>query len=255
MTKLERSFDVEGAPEIDLSIPAGDIVLRERQGSTVEVVLSGSDRALEGIEIEQYGRSVVVRHRGSRKRLILRHTDVTVEMPPNGQARVKTASGDVKVSVPLAECDIRVAAGEVRVATVSGSCNVRSASGEVIIDHAGEVRVVAASGDIRIDGVATDVDASTASGSIAVGSFGENAVLKSASGDVTVDRFDGVDLNAKSLSGHIRIGIPAGLEIEANLQSMSGSVRNELSPAGASPRKRVHLYAKTLSGDITLRDA
>lgn len=253
MTKLERTFNVEGEPELEVVIAAGQVIVGESSNGTIGVTVSGSERALETIEIEQLGRSVVVRQRSSGRRMFSRSTDVTVEMPPGGEASIKSATGDVRVAVLLSELQVRVAAGDVRVATVAGTCMIKSASGSVSVDHVGEAQLASASGDIRVVRVDTDVTATTLSGDVFLGSFGKNAVLKTASGDIVAERLDGIELNAQSMSGTIRVGLPPGLDVEAYLQSLSGSIRNELVQGGERPGRHAHLHAKTVSGDIILR--
>ena len=253
MTKLERSFEIEGRADLEVVIAAGKVSVAEAAGGTVDVVVAGSDRALETIEIEQLGRTVVVRQRASGRLPFTPSTDVTVEMPAGGRVSIKTASGDVRVSVPLDELFVKVAASDVRVGIVHGSCTVKSASGGVALERAGDAQLASASGDIRVDRVDTDLAATTASGDITVGSFGRTAILKTASGEIVVDRFEAADLDTKSMSGSIRVGLPPGLEVDADLQSLSGSIRNELGEPSGPRFGRAHLRAKTLSGDIVLR--
>lgn len=255
MTKLERSFEVDSAVQVEVSIAAGQVTIGESDRGSVDVTVSGSDRALEQIEIEQVGGTVVVRERGSGRRLFSRSTDVTVQMPPNGQAFVKTAAGDVRIAVPLDELQVKVAAGDVRVGAATGLCNVKSASGSVVVERAREAYLSSASGDIRVGRIDSEITANTASGDVSLGSFGNTAALKTASGDIVVEQLSGVELNAKSMSGSIKVGLPPGLEVEAQLQSLSGSIRNELDEPSGGFGRHAYFYAKTVSGDIILRSA
>jgi DUF4097 and DUF4098 domain-containing protein YvlB len=257
MTKLERTFTIQGSPELEVSIAAGSVTVGESAGDSVMVSVSGSEAVLDTVEIEQLGRTVVVRQQTSGRRLFAfaRSIDVVVEMPAGGDAAIKTAAGDVRTSLVLTDLQVKVASGDVRVARVTGTCVVKSASGSVVVDHAGEAQLGSASGDIRVERVDSDLTASTASGDIAIGSFGKSATLKTASGDIVVDRLDGAELDVKSMSGNVRVGLPPGLQVEAKLQSLSGSIRNELDEPSGERGRHAYLRAKTVSGDIVLRSA
>jgi DUF4097 and DUF4098 domain-containing protein YvlB len=255
MTKLERSFRIEGSAELEVSIAAGQVIVGESTSGQVEVTVSGSERALELIEIEQLGRTVVVRQRGSGRRLFSRSTDVNVEMPSGGDVMIKTAAGDVRIAVPVDELQVKVAAGDVRVGSVARNCIVKSASGAVVVDHAGEADLSSASGAIKVGRVDGEVSATTASGDVSLGSFGKSALLKTASGDIVVEQLSGAELNIRSMSGTLKIGLPPGLEVDAQLQSLSGSIRNELGDSATPSGRRATLFAKTVSGDIVLRSA
>lgn len=253
--KLERTFQVEDRPEIDVAIPAGDIIVREGRPGQIDVVVSGSERGLESIEIDEAGGIVTVLSRGPNRRFLSRGVDVAIAMPSGGVAALKTSSGDVHVRVPVERLTVKLASGDVRAEHVEGTAEVKSASGDVTIGRAGEARVSTASGDIKIGRVAEDVTAHTASGNIAVAVFGREANLKSASGDLSVDRVDGIEVRAKTMAGTVTLGLPPGLEVDADLLSMSGTIRNEVTPSGVAPERSVRLNVKTLSGNVVLRSA
>ncbi len=253
MSRVEASFPVLDRPEVEVSIPSGNIEVAEGRGETIDVVASGRDRDLEDLEIEQLGSRVMVRLRSSGRRSFSRRIDVSVTMPPGGHGILKTAAGDVVVGAPMASVDVKVGAGDVRLSHVAGLAQVKSASGDVRIDSAGDAQVGVASGDIRITEVEKDVAAKTASGDIDIGSFGGDATLKSAAGDLTIGRVDGDSARATTMSGTVKFGLPPRLSLDVNLRAFSGSIRNELpEPAGNKVERHVELSAKTLSGDVIL---
>jgi len=255
MSKLEYSFEVHGRPEVEVSIPSGDVSVHEVEGEAIDVVVSGRERDLAEIEVDQIGNRVTIQWRSSGRRRFSRRADVSIGMPPRGHAMLKTASGDVKVEVPMASVDVRVASGDVRVGPVTGSVRVKSASGDVRVDSAGEAQISTASGDIRVESIEDDLTAKTASGNIHVGVVGGDVTMKSAAGDLTIGRVDGDSVTATTVSGNVRLGLPPGLKVEANLRALSGTIRNELPEGSGEVRKHVRLAAKALSGDIVLRAA
>ena len=67
----------------------------------------------------------------------------------------------------------------------------------------------------------------TASGDAVVSSVNGTARLRTASGDVRIRRYDGEDLLGKTSAGDLTGWIPAKRRIDVDLQSLSGSLRNQ----------------------------
>ena len=114
---------------------------------------------------------------------------------------------------------------------------------------AGNVRLVPSEpGVITVSAASGDVDVHVVRG---------RAQVRTAAGDVNVRRLDGSHFEGKSLSGDVRIGIPAGRTVDVDVQTMSGDVRNEL-PAGSGSGAfgdRCTVRVKSLSGDVVFRPA
>ena len=101
-----------------------------------------------------------------------------------------------------------------------------------------------------------DVTANSASGDVVVRSVAGTMTVRTASGDVTVHSFDGSHLEAKTLSGTMRIGVPPSRIIDFDMQSLSGELRNDLTDGdGDDPERSLTLRLKTLSGDVYLANA
>jgi DUF4097 and DUF4098 domain-containing protein YvlB len=96
--------------------------------------------------------------------------------------------------------------------------------------------------------------ANTASGDVRADTVTDDLAAGTASGDVRIGRCDGSDINVKSVSGDIHIGLPTGIRVEPDISSLSGSTR--LPPpaknAPDGPRRAVRLRLRTVSGDITI---
>ena len=94
----------------------------------------------------------------------------------------------------------------------------------------------------------------TASGSVGLGTVTSGASVKSASGEVKVQRFSGSDLDIKTMSGDVTVGLVPGLDVDARITAVSGEFENRVEPSGVDPVGVTRLAVKSFSGDVALRD-
>ena len=136
--------------------------------------------------------------------------------------------------------------GDGRARSTSGDIQIHAVQGRLVVDSA--------SGDVRLDRVGDDLTVTTASGDVEVDYAAAGVEVKTTSGDLTVRHIDGDDVRVKTMSGDWRFCTAPCRTLEVDVQTLSGEVRNRL-PAGdgSPPEKRVGIWAKTLSGDITLQ--
>lgn len=256
MSVRRERFDVGDEAEVDIAMTSGEIVVTEGDPGIVDVAIDGAEDALAETEIYETGAVVVVKSK-SRRRWFSRRVDARITVPAGARASLRTASGDVHVPVRLSEADVNVAAGDVRIADVSGPVRVRSVAGDVLVGSCGGIlQVASASGDVRIDQAGSEATIDSASGDVTVDSASGTIEVRTAAGDVTIRCFDGQRLIGKSMSGDFSIGVAAGLELDVDIQTLSGEFRNQLPPAGETePTARATIFLKTLSGDVTFRGA
>ena len=187
---------------------------------------------------------------------------IRVEVP-DGQMKaieLNSRSGDIECSCALAR--------KMTVRTTSGDVSL-----EPVTEKTAESLLVSTvSGDAEIHGSALDAEISSMSGDVTADGVFENLRLKSTSGnaeftgsviDVTANTISGdVELTientalkhaeAKSTSGDVDIGLPAGLtSVHAECSTVSGDCLSRVSDAGLSAA--VQIRAKSISGDVTVQ--
>ncbi len=253
--KRQEQFQVGDRAELVVVTASDDIVLREGEPGTVDVVLDGSETAIARYDITHAGDLVSIRLRKeSGSRWFSGGVSITVTLPPGSDVDLKTASGDIMGSVDTGTLLVASASGDIRFGNVSKRAKIKSASGDISLGNVdGDVDAVSASGDIRVGAVSGDLSASTASGDFNVGDVAGRVVVKSASGDTNIGLFMGSSLSVKAMSGDVSVGLAPGMSIEANITTLSGSLRNKVVPSDQEPTQEATLRIKTVSGDITLR--
>lgn len=254
---------------LDLELPAGRIEIETADTDTTTVELTplaaGDAAALDAIaatqETERTDGDVtrVIVHvpkrrlghepellmqvtapRGSRAELETIAADIRAR---DGFAslRGKTVSGDIEAGAVSEDASLRTTSGDVSVASTGGSAEIQSVSGDLSIGSCGGGAVLkTTSGDVRLRAAESSVAASTISGDV--------EVVRARSGEVDM----------RSMSGDLAVGVARGSRVFLEVRTLSGDARSDLeisdTPAsGDGPELTVR--ADTKSGDIRVRRA
>ncbi|MEA2009161.1 MAG: DUF4097 family beta strand repeat-containing protein [Actinomycetota bacterium] len=256
MNDIIRECPVGDRPEIVIAVFSTDIDVVEGPAGLITVEIDGPERDRDLVEVIHTGDVVTIRARKGGRRWIGRGSSVHLTIPAATTVTARTASGDLRFSVPISDAEINVSSGDVHLASLSGRGRIKAASGDVTIgDVAGGVRISTASGDIRIDEINGDASMNTSSGDIRVGDARGSLNVRTASGDVTIRQFSGVTLDGGAMSGDFDIGLVPGMSIDADIQTRSGEFTNLTSPSTGNGETSINatMRIKTMSGDITLR--
>ena len=251
MSERRDEFRVGDRPRVEVRYTAGS--LRVVTGEPGIVVVGVDGGALDRFITEQVGDTVVVST--ERGGWFLRSSyDVALTVPPATELEVRVGSADVGVDGVVRAVRARLGSGDVRLAGVDEVADVKVASGDVSIgDVGGRLEVSAASGDLEVARVAGTAKAGTVSGDIRLGRVMGRAEAHTASGDITIDTFEGPVLAARTVSGTVRVGIPAGRRVYLDVQTTAGSVRNEFDfVADQTARGESEVRVKTISGDVLI---
>jgi DUF4097 and DUF4098 domain-containing protein YvlB len=252
---IEQSFNVGESPRFVASISSGSVEVVEGERGVIELQID-SQRERDFV-ISQTGDTVTVRRPEGGNGWNRREssTRVRVGVPIGATVRISCASADVTAEVRLNEAYIDTASGDVALWEVR-SAKVKTASGDVSIGSAtGDLGLRTASGDVKVGDAAGRLEASTASGSLDVGLARRHVNSSTASGDIDIERFEGSELELKSASGSMRIGLPKGTKVALDASSLSGDIRlPERAPSGGAGKDRRQVRAKlrTISGNIEI---
>src|SRR5690242_9308501 len=200
--------------------------------------------------------------------------DVRVTVPTGSELVTKMGSADTTTKGTLGLLALKTGSGDIAIERADGPVVIESGSGDIHgQDFAGELRIKSGSGDIDVRDVHGKTGISTGSGDVVLGTVHAATVIKTGSGDLQVNRSEGdVSLTtasgdltigtaprgkvtAKNVSGDVRVGIPTGTPVWTDINTVTGSVKNNLASVGkpAKDQDFVELRASTVSGDVHLR--
>jgi DUF4097 and DUF4098 domain-containing protein YvlB len=165
-----------------------------------------------------------------------------ITVPQRYNLDVETQGGDIAVEAPLeGEARLTTAGGDVRVSGLTGAGRIETAGGSITLGIIGnDVVARTAGGSIRVSDVKGDALLETSGGEIVTGTVGGALKAETAGGDVVVGGALGQVL-ARTAGGQIQIG-PTGSSVRA--ETAGGSIRLH----GARGR----VVAETAGGSIDL---
>ena len=254
MSDRVETYDVGDNPSFDLQTNAGDILVKEWDQPRVKIELSGDVNLVDAAVVDVTTDLITV-HSREKSRLFGRRVHITVTTPPGSSIRAKVGAGAIRVRADIEDVALESGAGDIRVDESVRDVSIRVGSGDIMLPVvSGEVDISSANGDIRIKSV-NNAKISTAAGDVRLDNVERSARIKSASGDISVRRFAGTDLDIKTMSGDIRIGLIPNLEVKASIKTLSGDFRNRTTPSSGDRVGIASLQVSSFSGDVTLLSA
>jgi DUF4097 and DUF4098 domain-containing protein YvlB len=219
---LDTSVAVRAGARLELQNISGSVQVRASRRQDVRIHVE-YDRAR--IEIDASPSSVQIR---TVPRRGMGDADYTIEVPVGMGLTVNGISSDIDVRDVCGEAELQSVSGEVRLACAQGNVSVQSVSGDVTVgDVRGRLEVTSTSGDVTVHNARADVTA------------------HSVSGDVVLDRVEGQDVSAETVSGEVGFGGPIREGGRYRFQSHSGDVT--IRPDGALSAT---ISVSTFSGDL-----
>jgi DUF4097 and DUF4098 domain-containing protein YvlB len=234
---MQRAFDTPGPTSVYVEIGSGRVTVRAERVNETTVDIHGDEA--DDTVVEQRGNQIVVI--GRKRTGFFRSSDLSVHltMPTDSELVTKLGSADLSVSGRIGPARLKAGSGDIDVAEIAGAATVEAGSGDIELESAaGPVQLKSGSGDARVGEARGDVTVTTTSG------------------DVTVVAFHAGSLQARNVSGDIRVGVPAGIPVWTDISTMSGHIDSSLEGAGqpADGQEFVELRATTVSGDIRLEE-
>ena len=271
----EHHFETDKPVRLFAEIGRGTIAVEATDTTETDVRIAGRDA--EHVVVRQDGDQITVvapKQRGgffgAESRLEVRITlptdshvtlrtgsadiDVTGTV---GGGQVKSGSGSVRIDTTGAPMVLETGSGDVRVAVSQADLRIKSGSGDIVLLDLGATSAVSTgSGDVKVGTNHGPVVVKTGSGDLEIGRAGDGVSMSTGSGDMKIGAATRGKFNAKGASGDVMIGVPAGVPVWTDVTTVSGSIHSDLRGAGQPEpgADYVELRAKTVSGDIELRE-
>lgn len=208
-----RTIPLDGISNVEVSYISESVVLRRSSGNSLVVheYMNRDDPALFA-NINLSGSSVSVRA-GRRQGVFGLRSRIEILLPAtfDGSLELGTVSGSV-----TSDEEWRMSSFTAK--TVSGEVQMRSVT-------AGMIRLSSTSGTVWLERGAGTMDIHSISGSIRVPHAEGGGSFKTTSGTVRV-QFEELSghVEASSVSGGVRLGLPAGASFEFEGRSVSGNI-------------------------------
>jgi hypothetical protein len=259
---FERTLQVSGTVDLEVSSGSGEITVRTGANNTVSVsarihASSGSwlfggneEENIRKIEknppIEQQGNTIRIGRIEESE--LIRHISIDYELTVPAQTKLNahTGSGGISVNGLQLPLTAKTGSGGITVENIGAEARISSGSGGLTIHGVkGSLHAETGSGSIHGDGVAGEIVATTGSGSVELEQI--------APGDARVETGSG-SVRLRGLKGGLRVSTGSGgIHAEGepthdwHLGAGSGSITLKV-PAQAS----FNLDARTSSGTLTV---
>lgn len=269
----DHRFTATGPIRLYVENGSGTVHITAHQTDHATVEITGRDADDVTVTEDNGHLSVVAPHRRTGFFQSDSALHMTITVPTASELMVKSGSADVTVDGTAGATQVKCGSGEVRLAELTGPAQVETGSGDVTVEMArAELRIKSGSGDVTVTRTESSVAVSTGSGDVRLGTTSGPAVVKTGSGDFRVtEAGDDVSMSTgsgdlvvesarrgrfslKAASGDVRIGIPAGIPVWTDINTLSGQIRSDLDGAGepVAGADHIEVRAKTVSGDVVL---
>ena len=236
---FQKNYPLTDGGGISVQSISGDVTVTGYDGQTVQVMgyKEGRDREKVTIEESLSGNNLSIRSRYPKNCNCRASVRFDVKVPRERNFRfdsISSVSGDVEVS------------------GVTGIVDAKSVSGNVVVrEAAGSVEAKSTSGDVRVTEIKGSVNAASVSGDV----------------DVTITQLSAVQsMDFTSISGDVHVRLPASLDAEVKMTTLSGSLQTDfpltMEKDRFTPGRRasgrvgagaIRLKLASISGDVSLR--
>ena len=231
--KIERTVAADPGVTVSICVTSGNIAVRGWDKDEVKATSNAAEIELRRKDLIQMGRAtkldVFVVDQGESQRIKDRcqaYSDLELNVPRKASVRVQTRDGNISI-IDVSMAFAGTQNGDVSVAKISHAVEVASVGGSISVkDSTGRTSITSISGSIEAINVRP---AGSADPFEAV----------SVTGDLMLDRISHALLNARTVTGNVRMAGPLAQQGRYEFKTLSGDVILTL-PVNAS----FHLSAK-----------
>ena len=239
---FDRTLQVSGAVNLDVSTGSGDIVVKT--GGAGQVMVHGtihsnswpfgSESAVHQLEsnppIQQSGNSIRIGYNVPDD--VKRHVSISYEItvPADTSLAAHSGSGNIEVAGVRSEVQAQTGSGDVKLHDIGSRLRAQTGSGNIRAeDVAAPFSAQTGSGDIEASLTGSgDVDVHTGSGTIHVRGVKGGLRARTGSGDIESDGNVTGPWELHSGSGNIRMAVGAASGFNLDLHTSSGSIHSAL---------------------------
>ncbi len=181
---------------------------------------------------------------------------VEIALPAGWSVDIRTAGGNVQVTGISGAVTAQTGGGSVSVHRVCGSARLRTSGGSIAVSELqGNLRAQTGGGSIRADDVAGRVEARTAGGSIRLITVDGPVEARTGGGSIKVSFEDEPEGRLETAGGSIEVTFPEDAGCDLDARTLSGNIRIDHRDVVTRERRRRHLVAQVNGGGppLTLR--
>ncbi|GAB2196242.1 DUF4097 family beta strand repeat-containing protein [Sessilibacter sp. MAH4] len=157
---------------------------------------------------------------------------LTVFLPEQAQISAEGTATDFIINKIQGDIKLETVSGDVRISGNRARLDIDTVSGDIgVMDHEGLVFIESVSGDISYDGLATRMEIESIQGDIDVNNQGKlsEAEFSSVSGDIETKTYTGNDrlsLEWSAVSGDIDVSFLDSVNASFEIETMNGNIKN-----------------------------
>ncbi|HWL35331.1 MAG TPA: DUF4097 family beta strand repeat-containing protein [Frankiaceae bacterium] len=262
-----QTFEIDGPVQVSVENSAGEVRVTTTDAVRAEVEVTAmrnddpSREAAEETRVEYRDGRLDVAVPRNKGTFFGREPRVRVDVrvPHDSSLAFTTASADVRGEGRFAEVRGKTASGDVSLGD-AGTVRIESASGDLRVDELrGDGGLKSASGDIKLGHVAGTLDASVVSGDLRVATIDNGAHVQAVSGDIDLTAVAQGDVEVRSVSGDVSVGVRQGARVRVDVSTVSGDLESEVeldaAPGDGDDGPLVSVSGRTVSGDLRIKRA
>jgi DUF4097 and DUF4098 domain-containing protein YvlB len=224
--QTDQTVQVQKGTRLDLTSPAGDVLVKVWDRDAVHVEAEHSTR--ETVDIQPGPQTLSIRSRSARGPS--RSVDYTITAPAWMPISIKATYADVTLDGVGSDVSVETNGGDIRVTGGNGFVSLKSVQGQVTLARSkGRVEVRSVNEGIFLSDISGDLMAETTNGSITLDRIDSvNVDLYTVNGNISYDgpiRDKGM-YRLTTHNGQVAMPVPENANMQLTVRTYSGSFRS-----------------------------